>query len=404
MEVMRSTNLTQRKKRQVQSTPDFILIAIILMIVAFGIVMVYSASFNYCTGKGWAPTKLAVKQLGAGIIGVVAMLWIGFKFDYHFCTNRNLVRVFYWGSTLLAASVKFIGIEANGAKRWIQIGGTQIQPSEFVKLAVVLMLTSFILRNRKEINKPINIIKGWLIVLIPAGIVVVLGTNLSSGLVIAGIGAVIMFSCTGKIKYYVILVAIGIGLIFGVRYLAAVTPKGEDPNIPVINKILSGYRLDRIRVWEDPWTDPTADGYQPIQALLAVGSGGLFGVGLGSGVQKLGFLPEPYNDIIFAVICEELGLIGALLLMMGYAIIVIRGMTIALRAPDFSGSIMAIGITSMIGIQAIINVAVNTNTLPTTGMQLPLVSYGGTALVVLLGTLGLLINISKSADIQKLQK
>ena len=404
MEVMRSTNLTQRRKKQAQSTPDFILIAIILMIVAFGIVMVYSASFNYCTGKGWAPTKLAVKQLGAGIIGVVAMLWIGFKFDYHICTNRNLVSVFYWGSTLLAASVKFIGTEANGAKRWIQIGGTQFQPSELVKLAVVLMLTSFILRNRKEINKPINIIKGWLIVLIPAGVVVVLGTNLSSGLVIAGIGAVIMFSCTGKIKYYVILVAIGIALIFGVRYLAAVTPKGDDPNIPVINKILSGYRLDRIRVWEDPWTDPTEDGYQPIQALLAVGSGGLFGVGLGSGVQKLGFLPEPYNDIIFAVICEELGLIGALLLMLGYAIIVIRGMTIALRAPDFSGSIMAIGITSMIGIQAIINVAVNTNTLPTTGMQLPLVSYGGTALAVLLATLGLLINVSKSADIQKLQK
>lgn len=404
MEVMRSTNLTQRRKKQVQSTPDFILIAIILMIVAFGIVMVYSASFNYCTGKGWAPTKLAVKQLGAGIIGVVAMLWIGFKFDYHICTNRNLVSVFYWGSTLLAASVKFIGIEANGAKRWIQIGGTQVQPSEFVKLAVVLMLTSFILRNKKEINRPINIIKGWLIILIPAGVVVVLGKNLSSGLVIAGIGAIIMFCCTGKVKYYVILLALGIGLVFGVRYLASVTPKGEDPNIPIINKILPGYRLDRIRVWEDPWTDPTEDGYQPIQALLAVGSGGLFGVGLGSGVQKLGFAPEPYNDIIYAMICEELGLVGALLLMMGYVIIVIRGMTIALRAPDFSGSIMAIGITSMIGIQAIINVAVNTNTLPTTGMQLPLVSYGGTALVVLLGTLGILINISKSADIQKLQK
>lgn len=404
METIRSTNLTKRRKRQEQSTPDFVLMAIILIIVAFGVVMVYSASFNYCTGKGWAPTKLAIKQLGLGAVGIIAMLWISFKFDYHICTNRNLVRLFYWGSILLAASVKVIGIEANGAKRWIQIGGIQIQPSEFVKLAVVLMLTSFIIRNKRDMNRPINILKGWLLVLIPTGVVVVLGTNLSSGLVIGGIGAVIMFSCTGKVRYYLLLIALGVGLIFGVRYLASVTPKGEDPNFPIINKILPGYRLDRIRVWEDPWTDPTEDGYQPIQALLAVGSGGLFGVGLGSGVQKLGFLPEPYNDIIFAVICEELGLVGALLLMLGYAVIVIRGMAIAMRAPDFSGSLMAIGITSMIGIQAIINVAVNTNTLPTTGMQLPLVSYGGTALVVLLATLGLLLNISRSADIEKLQK
>ncbi len=404
METVRSTNLTRRRKRQEQSTPDFILMAVILIIVAFGIVMVYSASFNYATGKGWAPTKLAVKQLGLGIVGVIAMLWICFKFDYHICTNRMLVRLFYWGSILLAASVKIIGIEANGAKRWIQIGSIQIQPSEFVKLAVVLMLTSFIIRNKKEMNRPINIIKGWLLVLIPAGVVAVLGTNLSSGLVIGGIGAVIMFACTGKMKYYLLLLVIGGGLVFGVRHLAAVTPKGEDPNIPIINKILPGYRLDRIRVWEDPWTDATEDGYQPIQALLAVGSGGLFGVGLGSGIQKLGFMPEPYNDIIFAVICEELGLVGALLLMLGYAIIVIRGMTIAMRAPDFSGALMAVGITSMIGIQALINVGVNTNTLPTTGMQLPLVSYGGTALVVLLATLGLLLNVSRSADIEKLQK
>lgn len=402
MEEARSTNLTRRRKRQQPSTPDFILMAIVLIIVAFGIVMVYSASFNYCTGKGWAPTKLAIKQLGFGIAGVVGMLWICFKFDYHICTNRVLVRVSYWGSILLAASVRVIGIEANGAKRWIQIAGVQIQPSEFVKLTVILMLTSFIIRNRKEMNRGINILKGWLLVLIPAGVVAILGTNLSSGLVIGGIGAMIMFSCTGKLKYYIALLVLGGLAVFGVRYLASTTPKGQDPNIPIINKILPAYRLDRIRVWEDPWSDATEDGYQPIQALLAVGSGGLFGVGLGSGVQKLGFMPEPYNDIIFAVICEELGLIGALLLMLGYAIVVIRGMAIAMRAPDFSGALMAIGITSMVGIQALINVGVNTNTLPTTGMQLPLVSYGGTALVVLLLTLGLLLNVSRCADIEKL--
>ncbi len=400
----RSANLTQRKKRTIQGTPDFIMLSIILLTVAFGIVMVYSASYSFCNREGLPPTHFALKQLKLGILGILVMLWVTFRFDYHICTNRILVRGFYWFSVALAASVKIIGIEKNGAKRWIEIGPLQMQPSELVKLAVILMLTSFIIRNKKHMNELGNMIKAWLIVLLPTGVVVVLGTNLSSGLVILGIGSMIIFSSCGKVRYYAILAILGISLIFAVRRLASTTPQGQDPNVPIVNKILPGYRLDRIRVWEDPWIDPTNDGYQPIQALLAVGSGGIFGVGLGNGVQKLDFMPEPYNDIIFAVICEELGLVGALLLILGYGILVIKGMTVAMRAPDFSGSLIAIGITSMVGIQAIINMAVNTNTLPTTGMQLPLVSYGGTALVVLLSTLGILLNISKSADIQKLSK
>ncbi len=399
MDVVKPTNHTKVKKSKKKNTPDIILIAIIIAIVAFGIVMVYSASFNYCTRKGWEPTKLAVQQGIFALAGIAGMIFIGFKFDYHMLTNRRLVCIIYGVSTLMAASVRLIGVERNGAKRWIEIFGIGFQPSEFVKVAVILMLSSFIIRNKGQMNSMKNIIIGWLIALFPAGVVAIIGSNLSSGLVIAGIGAVIMFCCSGNLKVYALLVVMGLGIVFGVKELARVTPPGKDPNIPIVDKILSGYRLDRIRVWEDPWIDPVKDGYQPVQALLAVGSGGIFGVGLGSGIQKLGFVPEPYNDIIFAVICEELGLIGAICLLSTYAFLFLRGMRVAFKARDFSGTIIAIGVSSMVGMQAIINVAVNTNLVPTTGMQLPLISYGGTALIALLGSLGLLISVSRNTTV-----
>ncbi|MBP3887381.1 MAG: FtsW/RodA/SpoVE family cell cycle protein [Cellulosilyticum sp.] len=402
MQTATKANLTNKKKKSKKGAPDFVLLGLIVLIVAFGVVMVYSASYDYARNGGRASHYFASKQLVLGLLGIAVMLWVTFKFDYHICTNRRLVTGFYIISLLLAVSVKFIGIEANGAKRWIGIGPIQIQPSELVKLAVVLMVTSYIIRNRSTMNKLKTRLVAWCIVGVPFLIVTILGSNLSSGIVILGIGAMIIFSASPRIWYYFAFLFAGLGLVFAVRQLAINTPKGEDTTIPIIKELLPAYRIDRIRAWTDPFSDPQEDGYQSIQALYAVGSGGLFGRGLSKGVQKLGFLPEPYNDIIFAVICEELGLVGALVLMLAYGIIVMRGMAVAMRAPDYSGAFIAIGISSMIGIQAIINIAVNTNTIPTTGMQLPLVSYGGTALVVLLSTLGLLLNISRYSSVQKL--
>jgi cell division protein FtsW len=214
----------------------------------------------------------------------------------------------------------------------------------------------------------------------------------------------IIFVASSRVWYYMVLGIIGLCLAGGIYYLAMSTETGQELNIPIVKDILKPYRLDRIRVWKDPWLDPVDKGYQPIQSLYAVGSGGLFGVGLGKGIQKQGFLPEPHNDIIFAVICEELGLVGAVILLIGYSILVIRGLIIAVQASDYFGSLVATGISTMVGIQVLINVAVNTNTIPTTGMQLPLVSYGGTALAVLLGTLGILLNISATSNIQKVNK
>ncbi len=397
-----AANLTKQTKKTTKNTPDIILLAIILLIVGFGIIMVYSASFYYATVKGSAPSAFAMKQLVIGSVGIIIMLAVTFKFNYRILSNRILAGGLYVTSLLLSISVMFIGETINGAKRWINLGFTQFQPSEIAKISVVLMLSAYIISHRKEMNKLKYIIRAWLIVLLPTGIVAI--ENLSSAIVIFFIGTMIIFITSTKVWYYILFGIIAFVLAGGVYYLAMSTEPGTDPNIPIVNKFLKGYRLDRIRVWKDPWIDPKDKGYQPIQSLYAVGSGGVFGVGLGKGIQKLGFLPEPHNDIIFAVICEELGLVGAIVLLLGYTILVIRGLVVAIRASDYFGTLVAVGISTMVGIQVLINVAVNTNSIPTTGMQLPLVSYGGTALAVLLGTLGILLNISTSANIQKVQK
>ncbi|MDF2612574.1 MAG: FtsW/RodA/SpoVE family cell cycle protein [Clostridia bacterium] len=396
------TNLTKKKKKITKNTPDGILLTIILMIVGFGIIMVYSASFYYATVKGSAPASFAIKQFIIGLVGIIVMLGVAFKFNYRILSNMILASTLYVVSLILSISVMFIGQTVNGATRWIDLGFTQFQPSEIAKIGVVIMLSAYIIRHRKEMNKFKYIARAWGIVLLPTGIVAI--ENLSSAIVIFFIGIMIIFITSSKTWYYLVLGLIGVCLAGGVYYLAMTTKPDQELSIPIVKDILKPYRLDRIRVWKNPWLDPIGKGYQPIQSLYAVGSGGIFGVGLGKGIQKQGFLPEPHNDIIFAVICEELGLVGAVLLLIGYSILVLRGLVIAVRAADYFGTLVAVGISTMVGIQVLINVAVNTNTIPTTGMQLPLVSYGGTALAVLLGTLGILLNISTTSNIQKVNK
>ena len=402
MAVEQSSNQVQKKKKKTLGTPDYIMMAVILLIFAFGVVMVYSASFYYCVNNGKAPASLALKQHAIGSVGIIAMLWLTYKFDYHLFSMKAISWGLYIVSICLSILVMFVGKEVNGAKRWIAIGSIQFQPSEIAKVAVIVMLASYIVRNRKKFNQLKYRIGAWLIFLIPAGIVML--ENLSSAIVIGGIGFIMCFISMPKVKIYIFMVILGFGAVFGAYSLAMSTPEGQDPSNFILKKVLPAYRLERIQVWLDPWIDPRDSGYQPIQALYAVGSGGLFGKGLGNSVQKQSFLPEPYNDIIFAVICEELGLVGALVLILGYAILIIRGLIVAMRSPDYFGSLVAAGISTMVAIQVIINIAVNTNTIPTTGMQLSLVSYGGTAVAVLLATLGILLNVSKSANIQKVKK
>lgn len=391
--------LTRKKKNSVKHTPDILLIAMILLIVGFGVVMVYSASNYYAMTTFGNPLHFAKKQGFIGLMGIAGMFFVAYKFNYRIFSNMKISAIIYVISLLLALSLFFIGVENKGATRWLNIGGISFQPSELVKIAVILMLSSYIVKYRNKLDNLLYVALGGMIVLVPAALIA--AENLSSAIVVAFVGFLILFISTPRVWYYIAGILL-VGVVgFYMYYLAMNTAPTDDLG-PISGIFMKQYRLDRFRVWKDPWLDPKGKGYQPIQSLYAVGSGGLFGQGLGQGIQKLGFLPEPHNDIIFAVICEELGLVGASLLLLAYAILVLRGLAVAANAQDFFGALVATGISGMVGIQVLINVAVNTNTIPTTGMQLPLVSYGGTALIILLGTLGLLVNISRTSNIEKI--
>ncbi|MEF9958514.1 MAG: FtsW/RodA/SpoVE family cell cycle protein [Niameybacter sp.] len=390
-----SKTLTKRKKSPVKHAPDYLLIAMIVLIVGFGVVMVYSASHYHGMTNFGDAFMFAKKQLIFGIVGIAVMMAVTYCFNYRILANIKLATAFYIVSMILVLCAYVFGTEVNGSSRWINLGPIQFQPSEIVKIAVIVMLSSYIMKFRKKMDELKYVIIAFLLVGIP--FLLVAKENLSSAIVIGFVGFLIIFISTPKWWYYILLVIGGSVVVGIVYYIAVNNVQFEGP----LGEILAPYRLARIRIWQDPWIDPVGGGYQPIQSLYAIGSGGLFGAGLGQGIQKLGFIPEPHNDIIFAVICEELGLVGAALLLLAYGVLVLRGFSVAAHAQDFFGALVASGISGMIAVQVLINVAVNTNTVPTTGMQLPMVSYGGTALLILLGSLGILINISRTASIGK---
>ena len=276
-------------------------------------------------------------------------------------------------SNLFLLALPFIGIEAGGQKRWLGVGSLSFQPSEFTKIAVILYLSVYVIEHRKEMANLKGFLKACIVLIIPVGLIAM--SNFSSALLVGLMGATILFVASPRVWY------------FGAAIAAAV-PLGA------IAILLFPYRIGRIKTWLDPWADPTGTGFQTIQSLYAVASGGLFGLGLGQSRQKT-FIPEAYNDIIFAIICEELGLIGAALVIMLFAVLIWRGIKIAMNAKDSFGMLVATGVTAVIAFQSIINIGVVTNTIPNTGQPLPFVSYGGTSLLFLMGMVGILLNISR---------
>lgn len=376
---------------------DWVLFLAITLLLTFGIIVLYSASYYHGLTQMGDPTHFSKKQFIIGYLSLVGMVFIGYKIDYRIFKNIKLAWCIYAASILMLLSLYVIGTESKGSTRWIPLPfGLQFQPSEITKIAVIIMISAFMVKYKNEMNSLKRICQAWLIVAFPA--ILIAMENLSSGVVVGFVGAVIIFMGSPKVWYYYILAILGmIGTALVVMTIFKTSP-GQEIGGP-LGLILQGYRLERIRVWQDPWTEPTGGGYQAIQALYAIGSGGLWGSGLGNGMQKLGFLPEPHNDVIFSVIAEELGVVGIFFLFFMYGIIIFRSFYIAFKIKDYFGSLLAIGIAVLVGIQVLINACVNTNIMPTTGMQLPLISYGGTALVILLCTLGILLNVSR--DINK---
>ena len=363
---------------------DFVLFITVLVMLGLGLIMVLSASSPSALSKTGKSYIYVQTQAVSAVLGIFAMLVIS-RINYKTWEKFSGLFIYLVSiGLLLAVKIPGIGYDANGAYRWIDIGFTTLQPSELVKIAMILFFAKYLTESKKKIHKFKNGFIYPIIWLVPIIVILVfVQSHLSASLVIIMLVAILMLMAGTRLRYFM-TIGIGAAGIGGLALYILATVYG-----------IGAYRLDRLTAFLDPWSDPTDTGFQIIQSLYAIGSGGLFGVGLGNSTQKYLYLPEPQNDFIFAVIAEELGFIGCIAIIVLFGIFIWRGMLIAMKAPDSYGSLVAIGITSLIGLQAIINIAVVTSSIPNTGMPLPFFSYGGTALLILLCSVGILLNISR---------
>ncbi len=355
---------------------DFLFLTLVIVIVCVGLVMLLSAS---------APRALRLKndsfhffkrQLLFVVVGFVGMILVS-RIDYRI--YKQYVGIFMVVCLVLLALVLIpsIGVDHNGSRRWLEIPGTgfEIQPSEFMKPVMAMFMAKLIQEKIYNPEKLSGLIRLFVWVGITA-ILMLLETHVSGTVVISGIAVFVMIAGGAKLRYFI---AGG----------CAVIPAG------IIFLLNDPVRSKRLAVAFDPFKDMTGTGFQTVQSLYAIASGGLFGKGLGQSVQKVSFLPEPYNDFIFAVVCEELGLLGAIFVIGLLCALIIRGIVIAIHAPDSFGTLTVVGIMAHIAIQVLFNILVVTATIPNTGITLPFFSYGGTAILVLLLEMGVVLNVSR---------
>ena len=357
----------EKKKRM-----DYTLLAIVFLLVAVGLVILYSTSAYNGDVKFHDSFYYLKKQVFATILGLVMMFWVA-GIDYH--VWQQFAAVCYLAAVGLSIAVMLFGKEYNGSKRWLSLGPFSFQPSEFAKVALIIFLSWIVTKHAKTIAKTGTMFR---IVLWMLPIVGLVGTsNLSTAIIILGIGVVLVFVASPR---YVQFVGMGVlGCAFMGIFLA-----------------LESYRLERLAIWRNP--ENYEKGYQTLQGLYAIGSGGLFGTGLGNSVQKLGFVPEAQNDMIFSIICEELGLVGAAFIVFLFLILIWRFFLIATHSRDLFGALIASGAMAHMMIQVILNIAVVTNTIPNTGITLPFISYGGTSVVFLLIEMGLVLSVSSLVE------
>lgn len=372
------------KGRQNLRASDFVIVLLVTALVIFGVVMVFSASYYYSINNTGSPYGYLKKQGLFAIAGFVLMA-VCTQLDYHLYRRWSIIILII--SFLLLGLLLFPGLPfvetINNATRWILIGPITIMPGEIAKIAVIIFTAAFLASEPKLI---LSFTKGILPLLLLMGVfggLIIKQPNLSTAITVCGIIAGIMFLAGLQWKYVV-----G-AAIFGSAGVGGLVLVGD--------KIGAAHWKERITSFMDPFADPLGDGFQVVQSLLALGTGGLFGLGLGKSIQKNLYLPEPQNDFILAIIGEELGLVGILVLFVVYAVLIWRCFHICLNAPDRFGMLLSGGITIMIGLQLLINVAVVTSSMPATGITLPFVSYGGNALWLFMGSAGIMLNISRQS-------
>lgn len=380
--------MAQEKRKRSQRFYDYSLLFTIVFLTIFGLIMIYSASsyraqIDYDGNAGY----FMVRQGAIAAIGFVLMIIVS-KIDYHW--YAKLWKLALAVSWILMIAVSLVGRKVNGKRRWLGVGPVSFQPTELVKIAVIIAMAALILRVGKDINRFAGKFRAIMIVIPLAGIVA--ANNLSSGIIIVGIGFVMMFvACKKKWPFVLCMAAAGLVIGFAGPIGSFLTGIG----------LLQPYQLTRINVWLSPESYPLEGGYQVLQGLYAIGSGGLFGKGLGQSIQKMGFVPEAQNDMIFSIICEELGLFGAISLILIFMFLIYRFMIIAASAPDLFGAMLVVGVMGHIAIQVILNIAVVTNTIPNTGITLPFISYGGTSILFLMIEMGIVLSVANHIKLEK---
>ncbi len=366
---------------------DITFLSFVLILLTVGLVMLFSASYAYSYEHYGNSYKFIVKQSIFAVAGIIAM-FVFSRIDYHIW--RKLSWLIYIGTFCLLVFLLVMPpmVKGMSVKRWFAVGSFSFQPSEIAKFAIVILFSTLIAANQKLMHSWKFIIFLFCILGITC-VVVVLEPHLSATLLIAAIGVVLIY--IGGLNRKVVIA----GIIMAVGAVALVIITQSTGFI--------SYGADRIKYWLDPWADATGEGFQTIQSLLAIGSGGILGRGIGMSRQKYLWVPEPHNDFIFSIVCEELGLVGAVMIIALFALLVWRGFTIALRSTDKFGSLLAIGLTFQVGLQAMLNIWVVTNTIPNTGISLPFFSYGGTSLLILLAEMGIVLSVSRGSNIEKLK-
>lgn len=374
-----------KESRTKNNQVDFILLITVLLLLSLGLIMVLSASSPSALAEYGSSYTYFTKQLFSAVIGIGLMIFLSY-FDY-----RKFKRFYWYIYILCYISILIVltpfGVSANGALRWVQIGPLNFQPSELTKIGIIIFLAGYLTDTKNQLDKlwsgfirPIGLVAPLFLFLI------LFQNHLSATFVIIVITSILMIMAGSRLKYFLSIgLVLAVLAVTGLFYMTNITNTG-------------GFRIKRIISFMDPWADIQGDGWQVVQGLYAIGSGGLFGEGLGNSNQKYLYIPEPHNDFIFSVLAEELGFIGCVAVIALFIVFIFRGAIIAMKAKDTFGTLIAIGITSLVGIQAIINIAVVTSSMPNTGMPLPFFSYGGTALIILLSAVGILLNISRNTE------
>lgn len=367
---------------------DYNILIIVALLVIFGLIMIYSTS-SYNALNEYNDAYYYLKKQGIAIIGgILAMTFTIFFPLKYFLKFSELIYVLSLVAVVLVLSP--LGRSEGGAARWIYIGPISIQSAELVKISIILLLAAFICKYNSSLLNKWKVLFAFMVpAIIGAGMIFIITNNLSSAIIVLGIAFVMLFVASPNYSKFFAIVGAGVVVVLLAVMLIVRMANGQDGN----------FRVVRVLAWLDPEAFSNDKGYQILQSLYAIGSGGIFGKGLGESMQKLGFIPESQNDMIFSIICEELGLCGAFMLIFLFGLLLWRMMLVAINTRNKAGCLVVVGVIAHIAIQVVLNIAVVTNSIPNTGISLPFISYGGSSVLCLLVEIGLVLNVSRNIKV-----